>query len=643
MHNLTVKRFMYFLLQVLLVCLIAYGFYFEFQLALTGSLTHGYHEMFWEIKNNPVVTRINWFFLVIIITMLIALLGDYWWGISLSVIIFSIILYVDFNKIISRSEPLLPNDLSMAGQAGGLIKMVSWQSLLLLVVGIVLLLVAAYLLHKVTKGLWLKNHRVLWPLRISFLVLAIVALSLFSQAGNTRSFASKQLAKHNITNVDRSQLANYRNRGTLIGFVFNAHSTPMIKPANYSAATMKQITQRYQKGLVKANQGKKVGKVNVIYILNESLTNPLRTQKWYPLVDNKNPMPYISKMITNPTAQQAGGYMVSPGFGGGTANIEFEANTGFSNYFLNNTPYQDILPNKKYFPSVMHYLNDAGYNSQAYHPYAGTMYRRNQAYPAIGIHKFQDQAKLRGLKKSPHGLYDTDASSYPNFYAQQKKSSRQFSLMLTMQNHMPYQAEIGPKSSYQLQNKVAGDADKTKKLEAYLQEVHDSDQAFKHLVQHYQHVKQKTLIVMYGDHYPGDGIYDDLFNQNTLYSHATPFVMAANFPLQTHHYNYFSPNYMSLQLLQQLNYPQTPFYQLLEQLQQQVPVLTKPLQISGTGQQNQTKVSNDTYALTAKNVHGPKNAKWDQSRVYKDYRLLEYDMTYGKAYAKKDGMFKIPH
>ncbi|MBA1395207.1 hypothetical protein EQ500_15265, partial [Lactobacillus sp. XV13L] len=134
-------------------------------------------------------------------------------------------------------------------------------------------------------------------------------------------------------------------------------------------------------------------------------------------------------------------------YGGGTANVEFEADTGFSNYFLKNIPYQDILPKKTNFPSLMHYLANYNYHTVAYHPYVGAMYQRPQAYQALGINRFKDQHQLKNLKKSKFGEYYTDNSTYPNIYQQQKKT-KQLSLVITMQNHMPYFDNMGPQSNF---------------------------------------------------------------------------------------------------------------------------------------------------------------------------------------------------
>ncbi|MCO6541461.1 MAG: sulfatase-like hydrolase/transferase [Lactobacillus sp.] len=617
------KKIAYRIVQILVVILIAAVAYFYLQLAITGHLDRDYLAMYNEIISNPIATAINVLMLMVFVITLIALIGDYWWGIAGSISLFAIMIFVDYQKIVSRSEPLLPSDLIMAKQVGGLIQMVNWLSIVELILFIALMLAAAYFLRKFTKKMWLTKHRIIWPLRVVVAIVGIWAFVFFFQCGNTNSLAYKQLTDLEIYNDNHNPLNVYRSDGTVIGFAFNVRSDPMKRPNGYSEKVIAKIANRYRiADAEKADIGKQPA--NIIYILNESLTNPRTTSDQYPLQED-SPLSYVDNILQNPQANQASGYMVSPEYGGGTANIEFEANTGFSNYFLKSIPYQDILPKKAYFPSVMHYLENYGYHSDAYHPFAGAMYQRPQAYQALGIHQFKDQKRLKGLHKSKFGEYYTDSSTYPNIYPQQKKA-KQLSLVITMQNHMPYITNVGAQSDYQLEDPIKNNTDKTNKMQTYLQELHQSDQAFSKLVDHFKNSDQKTLIVMYGDHYPGDGLYDDLAS-DILTVHATPFVMVANFPLSNHQYGYFSPNYMSLLMLQQLGYPLTPFYNLLDQLHQQVPVLTKAIQMDDSGNQ---------YT----NSHS-KKPKWQKSQAYRDYQMVEYDMTYGKGYANKYHMFTV--
>ncbi|MBA1434370.1 LTA synthase family protein [Bombilactobacillus bombi] len=625
-----IKKISFRVLQVLLVITLVYGTYFLLQLTAakyTEWVDHTYKGVLHMINQNLMVTTINEFILLLLVIAIISIIGDYWIGLAISSVLFLIVGFVNYQKIVSRSEPLLPADLLMTRSAGGLLKMVSKGDILKLLFLIICIVVGSLYLRRLTRSYMIINHKVIFPLRAIIIFISIITFGVLFQSGDKNSVIAQELDKYSLFNNEHNQTFAYYRLGSALGFITNVHSSPMQRPKEYSEAEIKSIVKRYQKGATVKKEN--IKPVNIVYILNESLTNPQTTQKFYP-ISGQQPLTYINNILQYPKINQASGYMISPEYGGGTANIEFEANTGFSNYFLNNTPYQHILPKKDYFPSIMHYLNDYGYKCLAYHPYLRTMYMRPQAYQALGINQFKDEQLLKNLKKSSFGEYTTDISTYPNIYNQQNKS-RQFSLVITMQNHMPYFENMGSQSNFKLEHPINNNIGKTNKMQTYLQELHQSDQAFAHLVQHFQHTKQKTIIVMYGDHYPGDGLYDNI-KQKTLTVHATPFVMVANFPLKNSHVGYFSPNYMSLILLQKLGYPLTPFYNLLSRLYKEIPVLTKTIQM----RQQNNKIHINTNSKTE-----PKNYL-QKLQAYKDYQLIEYDMTYGKRYAQKYHFFSLP-
>ena len=77
------------------------------------------------------------------------------------------------------------------------------------------------------------------------------------------------------------------------------------------------------------------------------------------------------------------GSVFSPEFGGMTANVEFEALTGFSNAFLpaGSIPYQQYI--RRPLPSLATFLRSEGYETKAIHPFAGWFWNRSVVYKAV--------------------------------------------------------------------------------------------------------------------------------------------------------------------------------------------------------------------------------------------------------------------
>ncbi|EPL1316326.1 sulfatase-like hydrolase/transferase, partial [Acinetobacter baumannii] len=79
--------------------------------------------------------------------------------------------------------------------------------------------------------------------------------------------------------------------------------------------------------------------------------------------------------------------LLSPSFGGGTANVEFEVLTSLNTtFFPNELLYVSKL--KKPIYALPYYLNSIGYQTFAMHNNYSYYYNRNKVYPDLGFEKF---------------------------------------------------------------------------------------------------------------------------------------------------------------------------------------------------------------------------------------------------------------
>ena len=79
--------------------------------------------------------------------------------------------------------------------------------------------------------------------------------------------------------------------------------------------------------------------------------------------------------------------MISSGYGGGTANMEYMTLTGYSISNFSPTmpvPYTQLVGKLKNNPSIVGSFKHA----VAIHPYIGTFYNRTTVYPKFGFAKF---------------------------------------------------------------------------------------------------------------------------------------------------------------------------------------------------------------------------------------------------------------
>ena len=75
-----------------------------------------------------------------------------------------------------------------------------------------------------------------------------------------------------------------------------------------------------------------------------------------------------------------------------------------------------------------------------------------------------------------------------------------------------------------------------------------TDRALDDFYQKLQSLPQKTLVVIYGDHFPGSDVLGKVTDADTQLARRTPIVMLANFPLLEHDFGTISGNYLTLKI-----------------------------------------------------------------------------------------------
>ncbi len=118
----------------------------------------------------------------------------------------------------------------------------------------------------------------------------------------------------------------------------------------------------------------------IVLNLSESFSDPARVPN---LTVPTDPIPYIKSIITEGT----GGLMLSVGYGGGTANMEWEGLTGLNISNLSAllvTPYTQLVERQKISPNIT-YLSD---EKIAIHPFTAALYRRKQVFDKFGFDRF---------------------------------------------------------------------------------------------------------------------------------------------------------------------------------------------------------------------------------------------------------------
>lgn len=559
--------------------------------------------------------------------------------INISLYVFGIINYfVDS----FRGTPFVPMDIltikTGMSVAGGYTYSISWELILASILFFLIYLVNKKIVNVRPHGMKYK----LFARGLSSGYLVVILLGFFST-----SFLAYNGYKPDFWDQDRG----YRNTGSFFNFCLNIKYLIVEKPKSYNAADteglVNNLLSQYgvsENGSVSTDilSGENTYKAstssttpNIICIMNESFSD-LGTLG--DLETNEDYMPFIHSLTKNTIK----GTLYVPVFGAGTSNTEFEFLTGNSISFLpaGCNVYQSYIDTK--IPSLVSTLSSLGFSEQAFHPYYGDGWNRENVYNDLGFSKFTsiedfvDSDILSSYKKSNDSIAFQNMLSvrYPGqnmllrrfisdsydfkmlekMYTSRNKSKPFFLFNVTMQNHGGYDVAY---SNFDQQIYVTNMSQTYPEADRYLSLIKKTDTAFKQLVEYFSKVKEPTIICMYGDHQPylEDSFYEELFGtdlddlttQQSQSRFTTPFIIWANYDIPEKTIQKMSANYLSTLVLQVAGEKMTDYNKYLAALYQKLPVIDSLGYIDS---------NNKYYSYTDESQY---------SSLINDYQRIEYN------------------
>ncbi len=545
--------------------------------------------------------------LLIFYLFLTSIMGSFLFGSLFYTFLIVGIGIADFLKMKYRSEPIYPDDLKMIGEFGMIRDIVGWPLyigfLLLLIFGTAITIFSLYRSRKLSKQKQI--------IRLASLVISMLGLVYISHFNNPDNMLRKAYNKTALW-IPYSQQMNYYNTGFMGGFLYNLRVEPMEEPAGYSREAIKEITEKYHSEVEKETSE---ATPNIVYIMNESFSDPSRLDGIQinggdPLADYRS--------IADETYS---GQMLSQNYGGGTANIEFEALTSFSMEPFNpqmTTPYTMLVPKMEQIPSVVSLLKERNYQTTAIHPYNTSMYKRKDVYDVFGFDQFLYEDTMKHTDKQENNPYISDASAYEEVWDLLDQNSPQFVHLVTMQTHMPYDGKYSV-------NDFQAFGDNNGSVNNYLQDIYYASQSLKAFLEKLDTLDQRTLVVFWGDHLPG--IYNDTIQiENAGHTlHETEFFLYDNkhqLKNQDQQGVVTSPFYFTPDLFSQAGLQTTGFHQLLLALQTEIPAFEKGMYYQ-SGQWGETARLNQA-----------------QEKIYQDYQMIQYDVTAGEQYSLQENFFE---
>ncbi|MEW9615130.1 LTA synthase family protein [Shinella sp. S4-D37] len=511
-------------------------------------------------------------------------------------------------KQVFLTDPLYPTDLLFGRQILELMPVLvqdrPWTAALLAVA------VLASVVGLVS--LWVFAWRRFRPLtgkeRLTRLAVALPLLAGFVSIMDYNEF-SWMRDRLKVFPIMWDQAENYRHNGFVMAFAINLPMANVQAPAGYMTEAIDKIPSKPMPAGTTHRS-----KPDVIVVMSESLWDPTRLDS---VKLSADPMPVIR--------ENQGGNVFSPEFGGLTANVEFEALTGFSNAFLptGSIPYQQYV--RKPIPSLATFFRAEGYTARAIHPFSGWFWNRTSVYKAFGFETFKDVDKMPPLAK--RGNFTSDEALTRELIRQADMQEDPFFFFtVTLQGHGPYDDGRYAKTDIEVDGRL--DARENRMLASYAQGVKEADGSLKMLMDWASARDRETIIVVFGDHLPPlNTVYKNSGYMKSVTAsrkgsaeqmkreHETPLVIWSNKTGAQKEIGTISPAFLSYHVLKEAGFEHPYYTGFLGAVHDRLRVI-------------------DRYMLI--DAKGSATAGWARQKtidpLVRDFRFLQHDIMFGKQY-----------
>ena len=615
----------------------------------------GFVSKMWTDGNFVFVLNV---ILVALLYLMLLMLFNRFWTASIVILAVGIIVAaIEHFKVEIRYEAILPADLGFLGSnTGNMLTFIPAGAHVTILVALgafaVLLALILVLRHfDGRKGRMIRTDNLSLNLtsRLILLLLPILVFALYCiHVSTTDSLANKFSRALGDTPSMWDSVYDAQRNGPLVAFTRQLNPKIMDKPSNYSEETMKKVAARYQKEAetINASRTNNLTDSAVVYVLSESFSDPSRVPG---LKTNKDSMPNIRKIKAGTTS----GLMLSSGYGGGTANLEYMGLSGLSmaNFESSlSSPYQQLVPSQHWTPTI-NQLWGAPVNSLGYHPYESSMYSRATNYKKFGFSHFYTLTGPDVIKyqdKIDESPYVSDKSSYDSALEGIKSGkTNKFIQIITMQNHMPYH-EWYENNDYTAESTTGtplGD-DEQQSIETYQKGVEITDQATQEFLNELDALDKPVTVVFYGDHLPG--IYSSASedDNNSLALHLTDYFIWSNKASSSQGNKasdaaYSSPNFFVAQAADHMNAKVSPYLAFLTEMHSKIAAMEPPVvnKIQGW---DRIPEGQNIYLDQNGNPMSTDDFDKETKQLLADYKLIQYDITAGKNYLKDTDFMTLP-
>ncbi|TMV51672.1 LTA synthase family protein [Paenibacillus mesophilus] len=559
------------------------------------------------IASNPSLFAINALIYCFVLLLIYGLIGSLFPSVALTALILFLAAMISYFKSKMIGEPFFPWDLLLKKEGTNIIPLVSSNAVLMRVSVAGAVVIALFMLR-----LLLPRFRLPVAGRIALVLLA--SASLQGMAERT-PMAQKLYDRAGVSEIVWNQRDNYGANGFGLAFTLNVQNSIVSKPAGYGESSIATVAQQISDRRSASAASPTDSQPNVIFIMNEAFWDPTLLPD---VTFSEDPIPTVRRLQSESTS----GYLLSPQFGGGTSNVEFEVLTGNSMSFLpsGSIPYQQYI--RQPVPSLASYFENNGYKSMGIHSYDGWFWNRDNVYKWLGFESFKSKEKFDNPEYK--GTFISDDEVSRGIISAVEESDRpMFIYAVTMQNHGSYDDGRYEQNPIEVQGNLTADAKQL--LETYTHGVRDADQSLQMLIDHFEQSGEPTVIVFYGDHLPMLGLDYDVYKQGGFIGSSSwsleeqkkmrsvPFVLWSNFELPQDYVPTISNSFLGAYVLDKLGMELPANFAFNLNMFRQYPGLLSNLVVDAD-----------------QNLH--QKAPAEATPLIDQYRELQYDILFGGRY-----------
>ena len=614
-------------------------------------------KMFTSANFVAVLNLILWGVLYVILLMLT---NRFWVATPVFLAVTFIVAVIEHFKVSIRYEAILPSDLNfLKADAGNLMSFMpsGAQWTILIAVAAFAAFVALFVFlnrldarhGRLFRGSDKRSRSVNAIARLLLILLPGLFFTLYSMQVSTvgswaKGFATVMGDKPSMWD----SVYDAQRNGPLVAFTRQLNPKVMVKPDDYSEETMKQVAARYEKAAKKINAKRSANMTDstVIYVLSESFSDPSRVPG---LKVNKDSIPNIRKIKQNTTS----GLMLSSGYGGGTANLEYMGLSGLSmaNFDSSLTsPYQQLVPSEHWTPTI-NQMWGASKNSIGLHPYESSMYSRATNYKKFGFSHFYTLTGpdvISHQDKIDDSPYVSDEATYQSTLEEVRKTkSNQFLQVITMQNHMPYHDwyKHNDFKASSTTGKPLKD-DEKESIETYQKGASLTDGATAGFLSELDKLDKPVTVVFYGDHLPGIYSSASADDDNSLALHQTDYFIWSNKASGTQgnkidNAEYSSPNFFVAQAAEHMDAKVSPYLAFLTEMHSKISAMEPPV-VNNIQGWDRIPEGQNIYLNSKGEPMAEDDFDAETKQLLADYRLIQYDITTGKNYLKNTSFMTLP-